>query len=98
MIANRNAGLTSGQRSPANKINDSAHNVTQAMIHNGSADTGSHSMMSITKHLMPQPNDASVEDYKMELKQCLKENIVMRREVKHLRQRRKEGDAKIEEL
>ena len=68
MIANRNAGLTSGQRSPANKINDSAHNVTQAMIHNGSADTGSHSMMSVTKHLMPQANDASVEDYKMELK------------------------------
>ena len=40
------------------------------------------------------PGDGSLEDYKNELKECLKENIHHKREIKQLRQQRKDIEVK----
>lgn len=55
------------------------------------------SVSGITHLLMPGqllPEDGSLEDYKNELKECLRENIHHKREIKQLRQQRKDQDIK----
>ena len=44
------------------------------------------------------PENESLEDYKNELKACLRENIKHKREIKQLRQTRKDTDLKFEQL
>ena len=55
-----------------------------------SLDAQSQSLMSVTKHLMPPANESNIEDYKNELKQCLRENINNKREIKHLRNKKRD--------
>ena len=50
-----------------------------------SIDAQSQSVMSVTKHFAPSNMDPNLEDYKNELKQCLRENIQHKREIKQLR-------------
>lgn len=51
-------------------------------------------MSGVSKNMIKAP-DATVEDYKTELKQCLRENIEHKREIKRLRQKRKDADTKM---
>ena len=39
---------------------------------------------------MPPADASNIEDYKNELKQCLRENIMHKREIKHLRNKKKD--------
>ena len=41
--------------------------------------------MSVTQRFAPSNMDPNLEDYKNELKQCLRENIQHKREIKQLR-------------
>ena len=50
----------------------------------------------LSKHLMPPDTDA--ENFKNELKQCLKENIQHKREIQHLRQLKKDSDKKQDQM
>ena len=50
-----------------------------------SIDAQSQSVMSVTKHFAASNMDPNLEDYKNELKQCLRENIQHKREIKQLR-------------
>ena len=52
--------------------------------------------MSVTNRFAPSNMDPNLEDYKNELKQCLRENIQHKREIKQLRQQKKESDAKLQ--
>ena len=52
--------------------------------------------MSVTQRFAPSNMDPNLEDYKNELKQCLRENIQHKREIKQLRQQKKEFDAKLQ--
>ena len=61
-----------------------------------SIDAQSQSVMSVTKHFAPSNMDPNLEDYKNELKQCLRENIQHKREIKQLRQQKKASDAKLQ--
>ena len=73
-------------RKPSNPMN----NNSEAYVL-GSADA--QSIVSMTKHLMPS-DSSTLEEFKNELKSCLRENISHRREIKMLRQAKKESDQK----
>ena len=77
------------------------HKPGHAMTNNSEAQilqsADAQSLVSMTKHLMPG-DSSTIEEFKNELKQCLRENISHRREIKMLRQAKKESDQKITEL
>ena len=50
--------------------------------------------MSVSKHLMPN-EVGSIESYKNELKKCLKENILIKKEINRLKKLKKEQDAQL---
>lgn len=74
--------VRSGARSPTEQQSEAARS---------SVDCNSQSLMSVTKHLMP--NEASIENYKNELKKCLKENILVKKEINRLKKLKKEQDS-----
>lgn len=85
------------QSSFAGRSNSGAGvNTNQMLLHNKSL-LCDQSVSGITHLLMPGrllPESGTIEDYKNELKQCLRENISHKREIKQLRQLRKESEAK----
>jgi len=87
--------IHSGQRSPARGLE---YPGESSEVMRNLSDPHSTSLISVSKHLMPQHTDATIEDFKNELKQCLRENIVHKREIKHLRLKRNDADEKVAKL
>ena len=83
-------------RSPRTGNSRDNHQLSDAQ--RSSIDAQSQSLMSVSKHLMPPGGDASIDDYKSELKQCLRENITHKREIKNLRKWKKEAEDRQKEM